>query len=83
MSETTTSNVSYVSIGSCELLGVLFVGLKLTHYIDWSWWWVTLPFWGWIAVFLSICLVMLSIVGGTIVVGHFSSASRTARRMRR
>lgn len=28
------------------LLGVLFVGLKLTGYIDWSWWWVTLPFWG-------------------------------------
>lgn len=28
------------------LLGVLFVGLKLTGYIAWSWWWVTLPFWG-------------------------------------
>ena len=27
------------------LLGVLFVGLKLTGYIDWSWWWVTAPFW--------------------------------------
>jgi len=27
------------------LLGVLFVGLKLTGYIDWSWWLVTLPFW--------------------------------------
>lgn len=28
------------------LLGVLFVGLKLTGFIDWSWWWVTAPFWG-------------------------------------
>lgn len=27
------------------LLGVLFVGLKLTGHIDWSWWWVTAPFW--------------------------------------
>jgi hypothetical protein len=26
------------------LLGILFVGLKLTGYIDWSWWWVTSPF---------------------------------------
>jgi hypothetical protein len=30
-----------------QLLGVLFVGLKLTDHIDWSWWLVTLPFWGW------------------------------------
>ena len=28
------------------MLGVLFVGLKLTGHIDWSWWWVTAPFWG-------------------------------------
>ena len=28
------------------LLGILFVGLKLTGFIDWSWALVTLPFWG-------------------------------------
>lgn len=28
-----------------NILGVVFVALKLTHYIDWSWWWVTAPFW--------------------------------------
>lgn len=33
------------------LLGVAFVVLKLTGYIDWSWWWVTLPFWGGLALF--------------------------------
>ena len=27
------------------IMGCLFVGLKLTGYIDWSWLWVTLPFW--------------------------------------
>lgn len=27
------------------LLLVLFVGLKLANVIDWSWWWVTAPFW--------------------------------------
>lgn len=32
-------------IGVVGLLGVLFVGLKLTGYIAWSWWWVLAPFW--------------------------------------
>ena len=32
-------------IGLAGLLTVLFVGLKLTHYIDWSWWWVLAPLW--------------------------------------
>lgn len=27
------------------LLTVLFVGLKLGHVIDWSWWWVVSPLW--------------------------------------
>lgn len=36
------------------LLGVAFVVLKLCHVIDWSWWWVTCPFWGAVAVFLVI-----------------------------
>lgn len=26
-------------------LTVLFIGLKLTRYIDWSWWWVLSPIW--------------------------------------
>jgi len=30
-------------IGLSGMLTVLFVGLKLTHYIDWSWWWVLSP----------------------------------------
>ena len=38
-------------IGIIGLLGVLFVGLKLGGIIDWSWWWVTFPFWGGLAIF--------------------------------
>jgi len=26
-----------------SLLTILFVGLKLTGYIDWSWWFVVMP----------------------------------------
>jgi hypothetical protein len=27
-------------------LTILFIGLKLTHYIDWSWWFILLPLYG-------------------------------------
>ena len=30
----------------CDLLFVLFIGLKLGGIIAWSWWWVFVPFWG-------------------------------------
>jgi len=32
-------------IGIGGALAVLFVGLKLTGHIDWSWWWVLSPLW--------------------------------------
>lgn len=32
-------------IGLFELLGVVFIVLKLCGVIDWSWWWVTAPIW--------------------------------------
>ncbi|MBR4460820.1 MAG: hypothetical protein IKS26_04860 [Paludibacteraceae bacterium] len=33
-------------IGTCGLLGVAFVILKLCGVIDWPWIWVLAPFWG-------------------------------------
>ena len=32
-------------VGFFGLLTVLFVGLKLTNFIDWSWIWVLAPIW--------------------------------------
>ena len=46
-------------IGVFGLLGVAFVVLKLTGYIDWSWWYVTLPFWGGVAFVLGVLLIAL------------------------
>lgn len=37
-------------MGVLGLLGVVFVTLKLTGVIAWSWLWVTLPFWGGLAI---------------------------------
>ena len=41
------------------LLGVVFVTLKLLGVIDWSWWLVTLPFWGGAVLVLVVVGVML------------------------
>ena len=45
--------------GSTELglLGIAFVVLKLCKVIDWSWWWVTLPFWGCLALAIIIAFI--------------------------
>ena len=32
-------------IGFWGLLTLLFITLKLTNVIDWSWWWVLSPIW--------------------------------------
>ncbi|MCP5006388.1 MAG: hypothetical protein GY941_20985 [Planctomycetes bacterium] len=45
-------------IGILGLLGVLFVSLKLGGIISWSWWWVTLPFWGGLALLAVVVAVV-------------------------
>lgn len=41
------------------LLTILFIGLKLTGYINWSWWWVLAPIWIPIAIVLVILIIVL------------------------
>ena len=45
-------------LGLGTILFLIFMILKLTGYITWSWWYVTLPLWG----PLSLVLVILGIV---------------------
>lgn len=62
------SSTSSSGIGVFGLLGVVFVTLKLlgiTEVSNWSWWWVTLPFWGGIGFVLAI---MATIVIGSLIV---------------
>lgn len=50
-------------MGFSEVLTLIFITLKLTHYIDWSWWWVlspTLITWGLIVIFGGIYLLLTS-----------------------
>ncbi|GJM84302.1 hypothetical protein HMSSN139_67980 [Paenibacillus sp. HMSSN-139] len=50
-------------IGVLGLLGVVFVTLKLCGVINWSWWWVTAPFWGGLALVAAIWLVAIIVIG--------------------
>lgn len=60
MNQVNNSSSSH-GVGVLGLLGVLFVGLKLTGYIDWSWWWVTAPFWGGF-VLIVVLIVLLATI---------------------
>jgi len=44
MSKTQSNNRSG-GIGFTGLLTIVFITLKLTGFIDWSWWWVLSPIW--------------------------------------
>ena len=51
-----------ISIGNLSLptiLFIVFLVLKLTGYITWSWWWVTAPLWVGPAVFFGIIAIAL------------------------
>ena len=45
-------------IGFLGALTILFIALKLTHVIDWSWWWVLSPIWIPVAVVLGIIAIV-------------------------
>jgi len=47
------------------LLAILFITLKLTGVIAWSWWWVLAPLWAGFAFFLA-CALIPAIVALTI-----------------
>ena len=44
-------------IGFCGMLTILFIGLKLTGNISWSWWWVLAPTWGYLVVFIILLII--------------------------
>jgi hypothetical protein len=43
------------------LLALLFIGLKLTGYINWSWWWVLSPLWI-SAIILTVLFIAVVII---------------------
>lgn len=51
-------------ISTSTLLGIAFIVLKLCNVIDWSWVWVTAPFW----IPLTLCVAALAVWGVVVVI---------------
>jgi hypothetical protein len=54
-------------LGLGTILFLIFMVLKLTNYIDWSWWWVTAPLW----IPLLIILGVLAVIGIAIIADKY------------
>jgi hypothetical protein len=49
---------SGISLGT--VLFLIFLVLKLTNHIDWSWWWVTAPLW--IPLLLGVAILTIVVI---------------------
>jgi hypothetical protein len=49
-----------VGLSVCDVLGIVFIVLKLVGVISWSWWWVLAPFWIPLAIVI-LCAIILAI----------------------
>lgn len=58
MGDTTSSSSGGIGFGG--LLTIAFIVLKLTGFIDWSWWWVLSPLW--IGVLLVLMVVGIPLI---------------------
>ena len=62
-----SNNSKSSGISILGLLGIVFIVLKLTKVIDWSWGYVLLPFYG----VLAIILLVLAVWGLFTIIAHF------------
>ena len=62
------SNNTNSGIGFTTILFLIFLVLKLTNNIDWSWWWVFSPFW--IPVVLVAVIFLLTVLVSLLYIGY-------------
>lgn len=74
MATNTSSSNHSGGIGFFGLLAIVFITLKLTHYIDWTWLWVLSPIWLPLGVvfgiFAAIAIFALLAVGVSALLTH-------------
>lgn len=59
MSDNSTKVFPFIPI-----LTLIFITLKLTNYLSWSWWWVLSPIWiplGIVAVIFAVIVIFLAV----------------------
>lgn len=73
MNNNTTSSGG---IGFTGLLTILFIALKLTHVIAWSWWWILSPIW----ITAALTIVIVGVVVGVAFIATGIEERKAARR---
>lgn len=71
------SNSNSGGIGLAGATFIVFLVLKLTHNIDWSWWWITSPLW------IPVALVFVIVLIAGIVAGVKEARAEKAERARK
>lgn len=61
-------------IGFIGLLTILFIALKLTGFIDWSWLWILSPIW------ILVAVVVLIVVCAVVILEIKDRRKRAAKR---
>ncbi|MEE8522166.1 MAG: transmembrane Fragile-X-F protein [Gemmatimonadota bacterium] len=61
---------------------IVFLVLKLTDVIAWSWWFVTMPLWG-VGVFAVACFALAGVLKSVAHVWDAVEAKRRAARMQK
>lgn len=70
------NQIKYISTQSIGLGGwvfLLFLGLKLTGFISWSWWWITAPLWLGLAFVLAVFAITGIILAGVAAIAWIAS----------
>lgn len=62
------TKVVYSGPSFCSLLFLLFLTLKLTGVISWSWWLVTMPLWAGLVIVVGIVIFCLIIAAVALIV---------------
>lgn len=76
MSEEKTT-VKSSGIGFLGLLTILFIGLRLTGFIDWAWYWLIAPLW------MPVALVLAIVIVGALVIGLIKIVGATVEKLSR
>ena len=67
MSDNNTNNNARGGVGFFGLLTIVFITLKLTGYIAWSWWWVLAPLW--LPITLAIVIIIMLVLAAGLSAG--------------
>lgn len=78
MSMSKETNTTSSGIGFSGLLTITFIVLKLTKYINWSWWWVLSPLWISTLIVIIFLLLYLSI---TLITTYYKRKKRNKNKI--